>query len=309
MLNDLVKRCRPLSSQATLCILGAGFSGSHLAKLSKALGMRVICTRRKPEPGSNNLSFDSTIGILPNREALESVTHLVSTIPPTKEGTDPVLSALGELLHQLPLQWVGYFSTTGVYGNSNGNWVYETDEPKPTQIRSKRRLECELLWRNTDLPVQILRLPGIYGPGRSPLAAIHSGQLKPVDKPEQMFCRIHVDDVAGACLHLMHQAAIGQQPNVINISDNRPASSLEVHRYAARLVQCELPSPIPFRNAKANMSPMALSFWADNRKVSNVRLREELGYSLMHPDFQSGLQDCYQAESFSEMNPDPTVEP
>ncbi len=309
MLNDLVNRCRPLPREATLCILGAGFSGGHLAKLSKALGTKVICTHRRPDPESEDLRFDSAGGIVPNRTALDSITHLVSTIPPTQEGTDPALSSLGELLHQLPLQWVGYFSTTGVYGNSNGDWVYETDQPQPTQTRSKRRLDCEQLWRNSGLPVQILRLPGIYGPGRSPLAAIHAGQLKPVDKPKQMFCRIHVDDVAGACFHLMHKAAAGQQPTVVNICDNRPASSLEVHRHAAELLRCDLPLAIPFSEAQANMSPMARSFWEENRKVSNVRLREELGYSLLHPDFKSGLKDCYQNERFNEKNPEQLMEP
>jgi len=212
MLNDLVNRCAPLPPDATLCILGAGFSGGHLAKLSKALGTRVICTRRRPVSGSDDLPFDSANGIVPGHEALASVTHLISTIPPSKEGTDPVLSCLGEQLQKLPLQWVGYFSTTGVYGNSNGNWVDETHQPQPTQLRSQKRLACEQLWRNSGLPVQILRLPGIYGPGRSPLAAIRSGELTPVDQPGQMFCRIHVDDLAGACWYLMHRAAAGQRP-------------------------------------------------------------------------------------------------
>ena len=309
MLNDLVKRSAPLPSEATLCILGAGFSGSHLAKLSKALGTRVISTRRKPESGSDDLPFDSANGIVPDDDVFASVTHLISTIPPTREGTDPVLSSLGKQLKQLPLQWVGYFSTTGVYGNSNGNWVDETHEPQPTQLRSQKRLDCEQLWRNSGLPVQILRLPGIYGPGRSPLAAIRSGDVTPVDQPGQMFCRIHVDDLAGACWHLMHRAAAGQRPTVVNISDNRPASRLELQRFAAELLGCTLPAAIPFREAQATMSPMALSFWADNRKVSNARLRNELGYTFLHPDFSSGLKDCFDAEGFSAMHPEPEVEP
>ena len=108
MLNALVNRCVPLPPDATLCILGAGFSGGHLAQLSKALGTRVICTRRCPESSSDDLAFDSANGIVPSHDALASVTHLISTIPPSKEGTDPVLSCLGEQLQQLPLQWVGW---------------------------------------------------------------------------------------------------------------------------------------------------------------------------------------------------------
>ena len=309
MLNDLVNRCLPLPPDATLCILGAGFSGGHLAKLSKALGSRVICTRRRPESGSDDQAFDSANGILPGHEVLASVTHLISTIPPSKEGTDPVLTCLGEQLQKLPLQWVGYFSTTGVYGNSNGNWVDETHEPQPTQLRSQKRLDCEQLWLNSGLPVQIMRLPGIYGPGRSPLAAVRSGELTPVDQPGQMFCRIHVDDLAGACWHLMHRAAAGQRPTVVNISDNKPASRLELQRFAAELLGCTLPKPIPFSEAQASMSPMALSFWADNRKVSNALLRDELGYTFLHPDYESGLKDCFEAEGFNGMNPEPEAEP
>ena len=309
MLNDLVNRCAPLPSDATLCILGAGFSGGHLAKLSKALGTRVISTRRRPKAGSDDLPFDSTNGMVPSQDVLASVTHLISTIPPTKEGTDPVLSCLGEQLQKLPLQWVGYFSTTGVYGNSNGNWVDETNEPQPTQLRSQKRLDCEQLWRNSGLPVQILRLPGIYGPGRSPLAAVHSGEVTPIDQPGQMFCRIHVDDLAGACWHLIHRAAAGQRPMVVNISDNRPASRLELQRFGAELLGCTLPAAIPLREAQANMSPMALSFWADNRKVSNALLRDELGYTFLHPDFSSGLKDCFDAEGFNGMNPEQEAEP
>jgi nucleoside-diphosphate-sugar epimerase len=220
-----------------------------------------------------------------------------------------VLSCLGEQLQQLPLQWVGYFSTTGVYGNSNGNWVDETNEPQPTQLRSQKRLDCEQLWLNSGLPVQIMRLPGIYGPGRSPLAAVRSGELTPVDQPGQMFCRIHVDDLAGACWHLMHRAAAGQRPTVVNISDNKPASRLELQRFAAELLGCTLPKPIPFSEAQASMSPMALSFWADNRKVSNALLRDELGYTFLHPDYSSGLKDCFEAEGFNGMNPEPEAEP
>jgi nucleoside-diphosphate-sugar epimerase len=187
--------------------------------------------------------------------------------------------------------------------------VDETHEPKPTQLRSQKRLDCEQLWRNSGLPVQILRLPGIYGPGRSPLAAVRSGEVIPVDQPGQVFCRIHVDDLAGACWHLMHRAALGQRPAVVNISDNRPASRLELQRFAAELLGCTLPKPIPFSEARATMSPMALSFWADNRKVSNALLRDELGYSFLHPDYSSGLKDCFVAEGFNGLNPEPEAEP
>ena len=167
------------------------------------MGMRVITTdatliqqqgasiRQRQQPGAASLS-------------LKGVTHLLSTIPPGRETSDPVLRTLGPLLQQQPLRWVGYLSTTGIYGDTDGQWVRETDPPKATQERSRRRLACEQEWLNSGLPVQILRLPGIYGPGRSPLAAVKAGTLQPIDKPGQVFCRVHIDDIAAACLHLMH---------------------------------------------------------------------------------------------------------
>ena len=127
-----------------------------------------------------------------------------------------------------------------------------------------------------------------------------AGTLQPVDKPGQMFCRIHVDDVAAACLHLMHRSAQGQHPEIVNVCDDEPAASVSVHRYAASLLNCELPQPKPFTEAEASMSAMARSFWADNRRVSNQRLRQDLGYELIYPTYRSGLAQCLEIETLTE---------
>jgi len=179
MLSDLVNRCRPLPADATLLVLGAGFSGGHLAALARQLGTRVLTSVRLPADSCdpNTLRFDSQLNQLPDPAQLQGVTHVLSTIPPERDGQDPVIRCLGDTLQRLPLRWVGYLSTTGVYGDRKGAWVRESDPATPMQERSQRRLACEEAWQRLDEPVQILRLPGIYGPGRSPLQAILRGEL------------------------------------------------------------------------------------------------------------------------------------
>ena len=292
MIKDLVKQAKPLPSNSKLLILGAGFSGHHIAALGRALGTNVICTRRSSEKGGADCIFDSTTQTIPSKNILKNVTHLLSCIPPDANGQDPVLFSLEKQIADMPLQWAGYLSTTGVYGDCKGQWVNESDLPKPGLLRSKRRLACEKTWQNSGLPVQILRLPGIYGPGRSALENIRKGNLKMIHKPGQVFSRIHVDDIAGAAFHLMHLSDNGKRPAIINVADNRPSTNIEVMQFAASLLEASLPPVEKFEKAASKMSPMALSFWQENRKVNNQMLCKELGYSLIHPDYQSGLRDC-----------------
>jgi len=198
----------------------------------------------------------------------------------------------------MPLKWVGYLSTTGIYGDCQGKWVTESDIPKPHLPRSLRRLACEEAWQSSNLPIQILRLPGIYGPGRSAIETIKKGKAKMIDKPGQVFSRIHVDDIAGAIFHLIHLATNqGLRPKVVNVADDLPSSNIEVIRYGASLMGIGLPPIEPFEIAAKQMTPMALSFWQENRKVSNNLLCNELGYSLMHSNFKSGLKDCWMQTS------------
>ena len=307
MLSDLVKRCLPLPGRAKLLILGAGYSGRCLANLAQSLGTPVLCSRRSRTANTHDLVFDSLNELMPNWDDLVGVTHLISTIPPDQNGNDPVLTTLLPLLSRLPLQWAGYLSTTGVYGDRDGAWVSENDQPEPGQARSCRRLACEQAWQSSGLPVQILRLPGIYGPGRSVLVGLQRGTARLIEKPGQVFCRIHVEDIAGACWHLINQAATGHQPAIVNVVDDCPAPSADLLRYAANLLNCALPETEAYEVIQANMSTMARSFWSENRRVSNRRLCQDLGYSLLHPSYKTGLQDCLVQDGFSSaqvQNPD-----
>ena len=292
MIKDLVKRVTPLPPNSKLLILGAGFSGQHIADLARELSTNVICSRRSIEKSGADCIFNSTTQTIPSNNDLKNVTHLLSCIPPDANGLDPVLLSLKKQIEDMPLKWVGYLSTTGVYGDCKGEWVDESQMPKPELARSKRRLACEKAWQNSGFPIQILRLPGIYGPGRSALENIKKGTSKMIHKPGQVFSRVHVDDIAGATFHLMNLAEEGQKPNIVNIADNLPSTNIEVMQYAASLIGASLPPVEQFEKAASQMSPMALSFWQENRKVNNQMLCKELGYSLIHPDYQSGLRDC-----------------
>ncbi len=293
MIEDLVKRVTPLPHNSKLLILGAGFSGQHIAALARELGIKVICSRRSNEKPGADCVFNSSTQTVPSKSTLNNVTHLLSCIPPNADGEDPVLLSLKKQIENMPLRWVGYLSTTGVYGDCKGKWVDESYIPKPGLSRSKRRLACEKAWQNSGLPVQILRLPGIYGPGRSAIENIKKGNSKMINKPGQVFSRIHIDDIAGAIFHLINLAENGQKPNIINVADNLPSTNIDVMRFAASLLNTSLPPVEQFETAANNMSPMALSFWQENRRVSNQMLCKELGYSLLHPDYKSGLKDCF----------------
>tara|TARA_Y100001968_G_scaffold285959_1_gene286300 strand:+ start:450 stop:1211 length:762 start_codon:yes stop_codon:yes gene_type:complete len=242
-------------------------------------------------PGAD-FSFDSALQNKFPESALKGATHLLSCIPPDQNGEDPVLKSIGPELKEMPLKWVGYLSTTGVYGDSKGGWVKESDKPNPQQKRSKRRLSCEKAWQNSGLPIQVLRLPGIYGPGRSAIDNLKRGNAKMIDKPGQVFSRIHVEDIAGSIFHLIHLYNQGINPKIINISDSMPTTNIEVLNFASILTGLSLPEIESFEVASKKMSPMAISFWQENRRVSNELLCNSLGYSLLHPNYKVGLKDC-----------------
>ena len=304
MLADLVKQSQPLAADAKLLVLGGGYSGRCLARLARAIGTQVLCTRRSLDAAEADLLFDSNGQDQLDPAALEGVTHLLSTIPPDRDGNDPVLSKLMQTLRSLPLRWAGYLSTTGVYGDRQGAWVSEEDDPAPELERSIRRLNCEAAWQRSGLPIQILRLPGIYGPGRSVLNGLQQARARLIEKPGQVFCRIHVEDIAGACWHLMHRAEQGPLPTlgpgtVVNVVDDLPAATSDLLRHAASLLGCELPPLEQFDQIVDSMSPMAQSFWSENRRVSNHRLCHELGYALLHPNYRVGLQDCLNQDKLN----------
>ncbi len=292
MIQDIVKQLVPLKPKSKLIVFGGGFSGQRIASVGRHLGAKVLCSRRKENSKGADFIFNSDNEV--SNEIFEGTTHVLSCIPPLLSGKDPVLDKLKtQLLNSKDLKWVGYLSTTGVYGDTKGEWVNENTYPNPKQERSIRRFSCEKQWLETKLPVQILRLPGIYGPGRSAFESLLKGKTTMIDKPGQVFSRIHVDDIAGAVLFLINLYEQGQNPSVVNIADNLPTNNLEVISFAAKIAKKSLPAVVPFEIAKEKMSPIALSFWQENRKVDNKLLCKTLGYSLIYPDFKSGLKNCF----------------
>ena len=291
MIQEIVKQLHPLPRKSKLIIFGGGYSGQRIASAGRALGIEVLCSRRKIDSKGADFIFNTNTKL--SNEFFQGATHVLSCIPPLESGQDPLLSNIkAQLLNSPDLKWVGYLSTTGVYGDTKGEWVNESTLPKPRQARSIRRLSCEKEWLKSKLPLQILRLPGIYGPGRSAFDSLIKGTSKMIDKPDQVFSRIHVDDIAGAVLFLMNIYLQENSPIIVNIADNLPTNNLEVISYAAKLANKPIPSKIPFEIASKTMSPMALSFWQENRRVENHLLCKKLGYSLIYPDFKSGLKNC-----------------
>jgi len=222
------------------------------------------------------------------RGALDEVTHILLSIPPDPSG-DPVLAAHGGDIAAMPrLSWVGYLSTTGVYGDRGGGWVDETSALRPTGERGRRRVAAEQgwfdLWRNRGVPVQVFRLAGIYGPSRSAFDALRVGTAKRVDKPGQVFSRIHVEDLASVLI-----ASIGRpRPGAVyNVCDDDPSPPEAVVAHAAALLGVPAPPLVPIH--AAGLSPLARSFYDDNKRVSNALIKSELGAVLRYPNFRAGL--------------------
>ena len=275
-----------------ILIFGGGFSGEFIAREIRKVGFEAFTSSRTLKNNKWSFVYDSDNNELPPDKLFKDVSHVLSCIPPNKDGTDPLLSRLQNKLLDLNLEWAGYLSTTGVYGNTFGNWVSEDDPANPIQERSKRRLLCEQKWINTKLPTQIFRLPGIYGPGRSTLDSILKKNIKIIFKENQVFSRVHVADIANAIIYIIQNKNNFDFYKIINIADDHPSSQIEVIKYSYQLLGMEMPEQIDFEKAKNNLSPIALSFWEENRRVSNSLLCEELGYKLIYKDYKSGLKNC-----------------
>jgi len=222
--------------------------------------------------------------------ALEGTTHLLLSIPPDEKG-DPVARTFASALQALPLQWVGYLSTTGVYGDHGGEWIDELSPLAPSTARGRLRLVAEKQWTALGLPAHIFRLAGIYGPARNQLVSLREGAARRIVKPGQVFSRIHVEDIARVL------AASIARPNpgaVYNVCDNEPAPSQDIITYAAALLGIDPPPEIPF--ATADLSPMAKSFYAESKRVSNKRIHEELYVTLAYPTYREGLKALLDSE-------------
>ena len=282
-----------LGNKNKFLIFGCGFSGSFFAKTIRQLGCTALTSSRSKNKDPDSFVFNSENGIIPNEEIFDGVTHILSCIPPDKNGNDPVLKCLKNKLKSISLEWVGYLSTTGVYGNTKGDWVSEADQPNPFQKRSHKRLKCEKEWIESGLPIQIFRLPGIYGPGRSTFEAIRNKKIRVISKKNQVFSRIHVADIANAIIYLLQNKNSLKFYQIINIADDEPCSQIEVIQYCYDLLGLTMPKPILFEDVKDELSPIAQSFWMENRRVSNKLLCETLGYKLIYKNYKLGLKNCY----------------
>ena len=276
-----------------LLCFGLGYSARILAARLAAQGWRISATTRG-DPASATIGsgykfsgFDGTAPLPP--EAFDGVTHVVISAPPGANG-DPVLAQhVGDFAARAKQsQWVGYLSTTGVYGDHGGGLVTEETPLTPNTERGHKRLLAETqwleLWRSHGLPVHIFRLAGIYGPGRNPLLSLIDGTAKRIIKPNQVFSRIHVEDIATV---LEASIAAPHPGRAYNVCDDEPAAPQDVVEYGAKLLGLAVPPDTPFD--EATLSPMARSFYADSKRVSNLRIRQELGVNLTYPNYRQGL--------------------
>ncbi|SEO14610.1 Nucleoside-diphosphate-sugar epimerase [Rhodospirillales bacterium URHD0017] len=276
-----------------LFIFGLGYCGIAIAKLARAAGWRVAGTCRTgekaaelTEQGFEAHLFDG-ITSLP-AQAFGKATHVLCTIAPGTTG-DPALKTSAHVLREA--RWLGYLSTTGVYGDHGGGWVDEETPARPAQPRSIERLATERAWQAMGMEagsaVDIFRLPGIYGPGRSAIDQVKAGTARRIDKPGQVFSRIHVADIAGTVLRALGQARAGA---IYNVADDLPAPTGEVVAFACELLGKPVPPAVPWDEAAPTMSAMARSFYAENRRVRNDKIKKELGVALRYPTYKEGLR-------------------
>ena len=277
-----------------ILLLGAGYSAQAFARAIAPEADWIAGTTREKDrfgalerAGIRPLHFDGSKIEPQLAEAMSEATHLVHSAAPG-EGGDPLLKRLPlPLAEAMPrLEWIGYYSTVGVYGNHDGGWVDEQSECRATSRRGLARIRAERDWfaagETAGAAVAVLRLAGIYGPGRNAFTKLESGNAQRIVKPGQLFSRIHVDDIAGFTRHL----ALGRTGGIFNLADDEPAPPQDVIAFAAGLMGVEPPPEIPF--AQAEMSPMARSFYADSRRVSNAKLRGS-GYTLRFPHYRDAL--------------------
>lgn len=264
----------------SLYVVGLGFSGLAIARRTQEAGWRVsgsvTSAEKAAQLGAELLS--------PTSKKLRSATHVLSTVPPDPSG-DPVIA----IVREARPKWFGYLSTTGVYGDTGGAWIDETATPHPGQARSRYRLAAEQAWqalaRERGAPLDIFRLPAIYGPGRSALDQVREGRAQCIDKPGQVFCRVHVEDIASAVVAAMQRAA----GTIYNVVDDEPCAQADVIAFACKLLGRPAPALVSWDEAAPKMSEMARSFYGENRRVKNERLKRELGVRLAYPTYREGL--------------------
>ena len=274
-----------------LCI-GYGFSARALTPLLHPLGWSITGTTRSAEKAEAMRAEGVTSIIWPGTDlddALEAASHLLISAAPSPDGGDPLLASVDLNAHRF--DWVGYLSTTGVYGNHDGAWVDESTPLTPSTRRGALRVAAESAWQATDLPLHIFRLAGIYGPGRGPFSKVRNGTARRIIKAGQMFSRIHAYDIAQVVAASIAQPRPGA---IYNLCDDDPAPPQDVLAYAAELLGLPQPPEVDFDSAE--MTAMARSFYAENKRVRNDLIKSELGVRLKYPSYKEGLQSLLKLE-------------
>lgn len=279
-----------------MLVLGHGYTAGYLTPLLLAQGWQVTgttreCVERVRATGATPLRWPGQEEAV--RQAMAEADAILISIAPD-EG-DPVLATFADDLAKSKAGWIGYLSTTAVYGDHQGGWVDETTPLTPATRRGEQRVRAEGDWRELadrhGLPLHIFRLAGIYGPGRGPFAKLRSGQARRIVKPGQIFSRAHVEDIAQVLLASIRQPKPGA---VYNVCDDDPVPPEEVIGHAAELAGLPLPPVEDYQTAP--MAPMARSFYAESKRVSNRRIKSELGVRLLYPDYRAGLAALAAAE-------------
>ena len=269
-----------------LLSLGHGYAAAALAA-SLPEGWRVIGTTRSAEraealrrSGVEAVLWDDAVEV---ERAIKAADAVLASQPPGPDG-DPALTRCRGALVSASAEWVGYLSTTGVYGDHEGGWVDEDTELDPVSARGAARVAAEEAWRATGLPLHVFRLPGIYGPGRSALDRLREGTARRIIKAGQVFSRIHVDDIGRSLAASIAKPAPGR---AWNLADDEPAPPQDVIAFGAELLGMPVPPDEPFETA--DLSPMARSFYGESKRVSNRRMRMEL-VDPLHADYRAGLR-------------------
>jgi nucleoside-diphosphate-sugar epimerase len=287
-----------------MVFFGYGFCAAALAPLLQARGWRLSATTRDADKAEAMQAQGITPILWPSDEAplaaaaLDGITHGLLSAAPTEQG-DPILRQAGAALaaHSRSLQWLGYLSTTGVYGDHQGAWVDEDTPAGPIGRRGMARVAAEAEWQAFaeahDVPVMMFRLAGIYGPYRNQLRSVSNGTARRIDKPGQVFSRIHVDDIAQILAASIDRPKAGR---AYSVCDDEPAAPEAVVRFAAELLGVEPPPLVPF--AEAELSPMGRSFYADNKRLRNQRIKQELGVTLAYPSYREGLTALFNAKAY-----------
>lgn len=262
-------------SDSNVLLIGYGFVAQAIAPILQSAGATVQYTSR----ATDGIHFGSEA----MRDAFERADMVLTSVPPSRDGSDPVLSALKDARSRA--KWIGYLSATSVYGDRAGKWAFEGEAPTPGLNRGYRRADAELAWLETFSQTHIFRLAGIYGPGRAPFAKIIDGSARIINEPGHVVNRIHIDDIVSALTTSMAQPS---PQDIYNVADGHPASPGDVLRFAAKLIGCEAPPIVSLNDP--SVSPMARSFYTESKRVDISRIKTRLGWEPRFKTYRDGLK-------------------